>query len=127
MERLVRFISRHIFLSLFLNLSSNARNIGAQSFNVVQKKNLVYPIAGTGTASNTGDDGPSLCAGLNTLTGIAIDADGNLYIADSENHVIRRIEAETGIISTVAGTGEGGFSEETGLATEVQLNCHGSP
>ncbi len=122
MQRLANSMSKLIFLIPVFTLISNASDCHAQSYDIVQKKNLVYPIAGTGTASYTGDDGSSLYAGLNAPTGIAIDADGNLYIADSENHVIRRIEAETGIISTVAGTGEGGFSEETGIATEVQLN-----
>ena len=94
----------------------------AQSFNVVQKQGVTVPIAGSAAASYTGDGGAALFAGLNAPISVAIDGEGNLYIADTGNHVIRRVEAETGIISTVAGTGVGGFSAEDGLAIEVQLN-----
>ena len=112
-----------LYLALVLALTSvGFGEVCAQSFNVVQKQDLTVPIAGSGAASFTGDGGAALFAGLNAPTSVAIDGEGNLYIADTGNHVIRRVEAETGIISTVAGTGIGGFSAENGLAVEVQLN-----
>ena len=110
-------------IALVLSLTSvGFGEVSAQSFNVVQKQDVTVPIAGSGAASYTGDGGAALFAGLNAPTSVAIDGEGNLYIADTGNHVIRRVEAETGIISTVAGTGVGGFSAENGPAIEVQLN-----
>lgn len=115
-----------LFCQIVLILSLPLAGFGevcAQSFNVVQKQGVTGTIAGSGAASYTGDGGKALFAGLNAPTGIAIDGEGNLYIADTGNHVIRKVDAKTGIISTVAGTGVGGFSTEDGLAVEVQLNA----
>lgn len=63
----------------------------------------ITTFAGTGTAGYTGDAGPSTAADLDHPYGVAVDADGNIYIADSGNDVIRRVDASTGVISTVAG------------------------
>lgn len=59
--------------------------------------------AGTGTAGNTGDSGPATSATLRAPGGIAVDGNGNLYVADTGNNVVRKITAATGIISTYAG------------------------
>ena len=61
-------------------------------------------IAGTGDPGWEGDAGPATAALLNEPKTIALDAAGNLYIADSENHLVRKVEARTGIITTIAGT-----------------------
>jgi hypothetical protein len=87
-------------------------------------------VAGTGRAGYAGDNGPAALAELNQPAGVAVDAQGNLYIADSANNVIRRVSAKTGIITTVAGDyaadksddGLGGFSGDGGPATNAQLN-----
>ena len=87
-------------------------------------------VAGTGRAGYAGDGRPARLASLNTPTGVAVDAQGNVYIADSSNNVIRRVDAKTGIITTVAGDfaadqandGLGGFSGDGGPATSAQLN-----
>lgn len=63
----------------------------------------IATIAGTGIQGFTGDGGSALAASLNTPAGIAIDAGGNLYIADTGNHRVRRVDARTHIISTIAG------------------------
>ncbi|TKS61375.1 MAG: hypothetical protein EWM72_00513 [Nitrospira sp.] len=60
-------------------------------------------LAGSGEPGFSGDGGPSGQACLNEPKGLAIDSHGNVYIADSENHLVRRIDRATGIISTVAG------------------------
>ena len=65
----------------------------------------ISTVAGTGAASYFGDGGPALRANLNNPAGIAVDAADNLYIADSENNVIRKVNHATGIITTVAGNG----------------------
>jgi hypothetical protein len=90
----------------------------------------VIAVAGDGVAGYSGDGGLGAFAQLNEPTGVAVDAQGNLYIADSGNNVIRRVDARTGIITTVAGDyaadkasdGLGGFSGDGGPATQAQLN-----
>jgi sugar lactone lactonase YvrE len=81
----------------------------------------VTTIAGTGTAGYSGDGGSALSAQLNWPTDVAAAANGDVYVADSRNHVVRKISA-SGIVSTVAGTGVAGFSADGALATQSQLN-----
>ncbi len=79
-------------------------------------------VAGTGGKGYTGDGGPALAATFNLPHEIRFDPAGNLYIADMANHVIRRIDAVTGIVTTVAGTGERGYSGDGGPGTEARLS-----
>jgi uncharacterized protein (TIGR03437 family) len=92
--------------------------------NVIRKVTsggTITTIAGNGVAGATGDGGPATSASLNGPRGIAIDASGNLYIADTANHRIRKVAAD-GTISTVAGIGSAGFSGDLGRATGAALN-----
>ena len=82
---------------------------------------VIATIAGTGVAGFSGDGGLASRAELNNPAGMAIDAAGNLYIADRLNHRVRRIDP-SGIITTVAGTGWKGYSGDGDLATQAQLN-----
>ncbi len=77
--------------------------------------------AGTGFAGFSGDGGPAASAKLNHPTRIALDASGNLFIADSGNNRIRKVDA-TGNISTVAGDGVKGFLGDGGTAITAELN-----
>jgi sugar lactone lactonase YvrE len=77
-------------------------------------------IAGNGTAGYSGDGGPATTAELNTPDGIAFDTQGNLYIADISNNVIRKVDT-LGNITTVAGNGMQGFSGDGGPATAAEL------
>ena len=77
----------------------------------------ISTFAGNGNVGYTGDDGAATQATLNFPEGIATDAAGNLYIADSSNNVIRMVNAASNLISTVAGTGVQGYSGDGGPAT----------
>ncbi|HEY5922374.1 MAG TPA: DUF4215 domain-containing protein, partial [Kofleriaceae bacterium] len=81
----------------------------------------ITTIAGTGAAGGSGDGGLAVNATLYFPTGIAVDAMGTIYFADTQNHRIRKI-ATTGIITNVAGTGTSGFSGDNGSATSAQLS-----
>ena len=74
-----------------------------------------------GTDAGSGDGGPATEALLTFPYGIAADGQGNIYIADTENHRIRKVDPE-GIITTFAGTGEEGFGGDGGPATEAKLD-----
>lgn len=80
---------------------------------------LVSLVAGTGTCGYGGDGGPAALAQLYGPSGIAFDSVGNLYIADSDNHRIRRVDGRGGI-ATVAGTGALGYTGDGGPATEAE-------
>ncbi len=81
----------------------------------------VVTVAGNGGRGLSGDGGPAIDATLNMPHEIQFDASGHLYIAERDNHVIRRVEARTGRISTVAGTGVPGYSGDGGPGTAAQL------
>ncbi len=83
---------------------------------------IINTIAGNGTLGSSGDGGPATAAELNYPGGIAIDRQGNIFICDCYNNRIRRIDAFTGIISSVAGTGVAGYSGDWGPATAAELN-----
>jgi DNA-binding beta-propeller fold protein YncE len=85
------------------------------------KTHRITTVAGDGQKAYRGDGGPATHASLNMPHEIQFDAARNLYIAERDNHVIRRVDAETGIISTFAGTGVAGFSGDGGPAPQAQL------
>lgn len=85
----------------------------------VSSGGVVTTVAGNGTAAWAGDGGPASNAQLNPL-GVAVDPAGNLYIADAVNNRVRKISPE-GVITTVAGSGAGGYSGDGGQARNAQL------
>jgi uncharacterized protein (TIGR03437 family) len=82
---------------------------------------LVVTAAGNGTAGDAGDGGPARLAELNKPSACARDSAGNLFIADTSNHRIRKV-VPSGTISSVAGTGTAGFSGDEGPATAASIN-----
>lgn len=84
----------------------------------------VVTIAGTaGSAGYEGDDGQATAAKLNNPQDLELDpVEGNLYFADTNNNVVRKIDLTTGVITTIAGTGEKGYSGDGGPAASAQLN-----
>jgi uncharacterized protein (TIGR03437 family) len=82
---------------------------------------ITKTVAGNGTAGYTADGGLATLSALNEPRGVAVDAAGNLYIADTSNNRIRKVDTH-GIITTVAGNGIAGFSGDGGSATSAELN-----
>jgi uncharacterized protein (TIGR03437 family) len=95
-----------------------------------QRNNRIRKVDSTGVITTVAgsvlgidvDNVPATSAGLVNPSGIAFDAAGNLYIADTGHHKIRRVDGATGIITTVAGTGNAGYNGDNKLATSVKLN-----
>ena len=93
--------------------------------NVIRKitasTGVITTVAGNGTLGYSGDGGAATGAELNFPDGVAVDAAGNLYIADMNNNVIRKVTASTGIITTVAGNGDPAYYGDDGPATSAAL------
>lgn len=87
----------------------------------VDANGIISTVAGSGRAGFAGDNGPAIKAELNFPAGLTFDKAGNLYIADRNNHRVRKIDTK-GIITTVAGSGEAGFGGDGGSALLAQLN-----
>jgi sugar lactone lactonase YvrE len=82
---------------------------------------IITTVAGNGTNGYTGDGGAAIHARLNDPYAVAVDAQGNLFIADNGNNVIRKVNAN-GMITTMAGNGTNGYSGDGGTATHASLN-----
>ena len=83
---------------------------------------LISTVAGNGVAGFAGDGGAATAAQLNTPAGLCLDGAGNLYVADSANDVVRRVDAVSGLITTVAGVGGvAGYGGDAGPATRAKL------
>jgi hypothetical protein len=96
--------------------------------NVVRKVSaagVITRVAGTGTAGNSGDDGPATDAELNAPTNVAVTADGGFLITDTGNDEVRKVSA-AGVVTRVAGTGTAGNSGDDGPATDAELNAPSS-
>jgi streptogramin lyase len=81
----------------------------------------VTTIAGNGERGYRGDGGPAVNAALNMPHELRFDSKGDMYVAERDNHVIRKVDMKTGMISTVAGTGTPGFSGDGGPGPKAQL------
>jgi uncharacterized protein (TIGR03437 family) len=88
----------------------------------VDTSGVLKIVAGGGSGVFSGDGGPATAASLNSPTGLCIDLAGNLYIADTGNRRIRKVST-SGIITTVAGTGDTGFSGDGGPAIAAQIDA----
>ena len=98
----------HLLILMFIASSSRAQ--------------IITTIAGIGTSGYTGDGGPAKSATFNGPKELAVDSAGNVWIVDTENHVIRFIDAATRRIRTVAGCGRPGGDGDGGPATLARLD-----
>ena len=103
------------FGTLFLADAGNNR------VRAVSPSGTIRTLAGAGSATYAGDGGPAASASLATPSGVAVDAAGDLFIADTADNVVREV-SPAGVITTVAGTGAAGYSGDGGLATTAMLD-----
>lgn len=109
-----------------LYIADTGNNVVRQ---VAASTGVISTVAGTGAAGSGGDGGPAAAARLNGPQGLLVDAMGELYIADTANHRIRRVDLQAGTILTVAGNGTvdrgdgvGGYTGDGGPAAQAELN-----
>jgi DNA-binding CsgD family transcriptional regulator/sugar lactone lactonase YvrE len=88
----------------------------------VDTRGQITTVAGTGAAGFSGDGGASTAAQLNAPEGIAIGPDGSLFIADTANERIRRVDPNSGVISTIAGNGQEGYGGDGRKGTSAELD-----
>jgi streptogramin lyase len=86
-----------------------------------RKTGQIQTVAGCGKKGYSGDGGPATEAELNEPYEVRFDADGNMYFVEMQNHLIRRVDAKTHVISTVAGTGVAGYGGDGGPAIKAQF------
>lgn len=95
---------------------------GNHRVRMVSTNGAITTIAGNGTRGRRGDGGPATSAELDTPAAVAADGDGNLYIAEQGGHAVRKVDRR-GVISTVAGTGQPGYSGDGEAAAAARLNA----
>ena len=110
----------HSFLHLYISPSPSVTPTYYPSLSP-HSISVISTIAGTGSASYSGDDGQATSATIRGPAGIAIDSSGNVYFSDSNNNRVRKITVSSGIISTYAGTGAASHSGDGGVASSAAL------
>ncbi len=125
-------VSARLYYPYYIAVDSANNIYFSDSYNnrireIIAGSNNITTVAGNGTQGYSGDGGPAVSAELYTPTGVCLDANNNLYIADCQNHCVRKVDAVTGIISTVAGIPNvGGYNGDDIPAISAELqNPHG--
>ncbi|MBA3489856.1 MAG: trypsin-like serine protease [Longispora sp.] len=96
-------------------------DMGNHRIRRIDAKGIITTVAGSGVGGFSGDGRPAAAAQLKVPSGVAVDANGNIIIADTLNHRVRRV-SPAGVITTVAGIGKAGFGGDGETATAAQLN-----
>ncbi len=106
---------------LAVDSAGNLYIADSQNFRVrkISTKGVITTVAGNGTPGYSGDNGPATSAQLRAVYSVAVDSAGNLYIADTDNNVIRKVS--NGVITTVVGTGTRGYSGDNGPAVSARM------
>ena len=102
-------------------------DLSASVVRMIDTNHKITTIAGGGSGcsaqtNSVGDGCPATSAALYYPDGVAVDSTGNVYIADTNNNRVRRVDAVTGVMTTIAGTGTQGFSGDNGPATAAELS-----
>jgi len=97
-------------------------DMGNNRIRRISTDGMISTVAGSGEKGWRGDGGPALAAALNEPYEVRFDDAGNMFFVEMRNAVVRRVDAKTGVISTVAGTGKPGFAGDGGSATKAMLN-----
>ena len=117
-------IDASLFLPVDISVDSSGNlyiaDAGNNCIRKVDTEGIISTVAGNGLSGFAGDNGPAIEASLSAPTEVSIDEWGNLYIADPGNHRIRKVDLN-GIITTVAGNGNGGYDGDGGSAVEASL------
>src|SRR5712691_11735208 len=99
-----------------MNTASRLALLGLMALTLGRGQGVISTVAGNGNLGFSGDGGPATNAAFNLASDVAVDTEGNIYIADRGNDRIRKVD-KAGIISTVAGNGKEAFSGDGGPAT----------
>ena len=113
-------------VTMFMNTGNQLLIVGDGRIRSIDlTTGIINTIAGNGSFNYSGDGGPALNAGILSSLGLAQDAAGNIYFSDWQNHVIRKIDASTGIVSRFAGTKSyyGSFGGDGGQALNATFNA----
>ena len=105
---------------VYYSQSFHLKNKGART--MTYEPGIITTAVGTGERGYSGDGGTAGAALMSEPFMCAFDAEGNLYVAEAMNHCIRRVDAATGVITTIAGTGAEGYSGDGGEATRATFN-----
>ena len=106
---------------VFVDIAGNIYIPNGNRIRKINTSGIITTVVGTGNSGYSGDGGPATAATLNSPYGVFVDAAGNMYIGDTYNYCVRKVNS-SGIISTIAGNGIEGFSGDGGLATSAKLN-----
>src|SRR5260370_17820321 len=113
-------IGQPFFINYDADGNLECASVGECRIRKVDTGGTITTVAGTGTCGYNGDGILATAAELSLPRGVALDTSGNLYISDTFNHRVRKVDS-SGMISTFAGTGQGGFSGDGGLATSAKV------
>ncbi len=107
--------------TIYVGDDGDGRLNGNKRVRRIATNGIVTTVAGTGISGYSGDGGPAVLAQLKSVSGVALDANGNIYISDAEDAKIRKV-APNGIITTYAGSGLAGVTGDGGPALQARFN-----
>ena len=116
-------VGPHMLTAIYLGDTADFANSSSSIVPAITTGSLITTVVGNGTTGSSGDGGQATAAELSSPSGVVVDAEGDLFIADSSNNVVREVVLGTGVINTVAGDYTAGYSGDHGPATAAELNA----